>query len=84
MNLYILMQDAETGELLYKQHKILACQFERNDVAFNLMHKVLESCVRGVRFKNVPVLDLWIRFSEDDVGNSPYLPFDEDKEKEYF
>lgn len=78
------MQDCETGELLYKQRKILSCQFCKNDVAFNLMHKVLESCVRGVRFKKVPAIDLRIRFSEDDFGNSPELPFEVNTEKDYF
>lgn len=84
MNLQIQMKDCETGEILYNQHKILACQFHRNDVAFNLMHKVLESCVRGVRLKRIPAIDLLIRFSEDEFGNSPELPFEDNLEKGYF
>ena len=74
MNLQIQMTDCDTGEILYNQHKVLACQFHKNDVAFNLMHKVLESCVRGIRYKKVPAIDLHIRFSEDPYGNSPSLP----------
>lgn len=76
------MTDCETGEILYKQRKILACQFHKNDVAFNLMHKVLESCVRGIRHKKVPAIDLRIRFQEDDI-HSPELPFSEDTETDY-
>ena len=75
MNLQIQMTDCDTGEILYNQHKILACQFHKQDVAFNLMHRVLESCVRGVRLKHIPAIDLHIRFSEDIYANSAELPF---------
>lgn len=85
MNLQIQMKDCETGEVLYNQHKILACQFHKNDVAFNLMHRVLESCVRGIRFKHIPAIDLQIRFSEDEFGNSPELPFEPQSQyKDFF
>lgn len=77
------MTDCETGEVIYKQRKILACQFHKNDVAFNLMHKVIESCVRGIRLKKVPAIDLKIRFQEDDIHSSE-LPFPEEIEKDYF
>ena len=77
MNLKIQMVDTDTGEILYNQEKILACQFHKNDTAFNLMHKVLESCVRGVRCdpKEPRSIELRIRFCEPRIGNSPQLPF---------
>lgn len=71
------MVDKDTGEILYNQDKILACQFTRNDRAFSLMHKVLESCVRGVRYQKRN-LSLSIDFSEPLRGNSSQLPFTED------
>jgi len=75
MNLRIQMVDTDTGEILYNQEKILACQFVKNDTAFNLMHKVLESCVRGVRGDKARSIELKIRFCEPRIANSPQLPF---------
>lgn len=69
------MTDCETGEILYNQEKILACQFVKNDTAFNLMHNVLESCVRGIRSNKVNKLELKIFFSESNLGNTSQLPF---------
>lgn len=71
------MVDTDTGELLYNQDKILACQFTSNDVAFKLMHKVLESCVRGIRSNKAQSIELKIRFCEPKVGNSAQLPFND-------
>ena len=75
MNLKIQMVDTDTGELLYNQEKILACQFTKNDTAFRLMHNVLESCVRGIRNRKCDSIELKIRFYEPKLGNSPHLPF---------
>lgn len=69
------MIDRDTGEILYNQDKVLACQFVKNDTAFNLMHKVLESCVRGVRFRKCEHINLSIDFCEPLKGNSPEIPF---------
>lgn len=76
MNLQIRMVDIDTGEVLYNQDKILACQFVKNDTAFKLMHKVLESCVRGIRYNKAQSIELKIRFFEPKIGNSAQLPFE--------
>lgn len=75
MNLKIQMVDTDTGELLYNVNKQLACNFSKNDVAFNLMHKVLESCVRGIRYRKSNSIELKIRFCEPEIGDSSSLPF---------
>lgn len=69
------MTDVDTGEILYNQHKVLACQFDKRDTAFRLLHNVCESCVRGVRLKHKKGIELQVRFSEDLIGNTPFLPF---------
>ena len=75
MDLHIRMTDTETGEILYHQHKVLACHFDKRDTGFNLLHKVCESCVRGVRLKHKNGIELLVRFSEDSLANSAQLPF---------
>lgn len=78
MFLRIRMTDRTTGEILYNQDKVLACQFHKSDAAFNLMHKVLESCVRGVRLRKCEQINLSIDFCEPLKGNSPEIPFSDD------
>lgn len=75
MNLSIRMVDTDTGEILYNQDKILACQFTKNDTAFNLMFNVIRSCVRGIRYDKAKSIELKIRFCEPKIGNSAELPF---------
>ena len=69
------MIDTDTGDILYNQDKILACQFTKNDTAFKIMHNVLESCVRGIRYNKCQSIELKIRFCEPKIGNSAQLPF---------
>ena len=77
MLLEIQMADTDTGEVLYRKQAVYACQFHKNDTAFNLMHKVCESAVRGIRYKRANSIELKLRFCEAAANNSAELPFKE-------
>lgn len=73
MDIIIRMTDKDTGEILYDKHKILACQFHRNDTAFKLFHSVMESAVRGIRGNRCKSLS--VQFDLCEGRDSLNLPF---------